>query len=94
MHDNFSAADGRDTISDIEKIDTELRRYSPELSERPQIMVANNIDSHDFDCEEIKAFEKNESDLRSNACIAYNKVLKNNAECEIEIETKHKTKVN
>ena len=30
---------------------------------------------------EIKAFEKDESDLRGNACIAYNKVLKNNAEC-------------
>ena len=45
---DVSASDGRDPISDIEKIDTELKRYSPELSERPQIVVANKIDSVDI----------------------------------------------
>ena len=60
---DVSAADGRDPISDIEKIDTELRRYSPALSERPQIMVANKIDSVDFESDEIKAFEKHVKNL-------------------------------
>lgn len=55
---DVSASDGRDPISDIEKIDTELKRYSPELSERPQIVVANKIDSVDMESEEIAAFKK------------------------------------
>lgn len=42
---DISAADGRDPIDDIDKIDTELKRYSPELAERPQIMIANKVDS-------------------------------------------------
>ena len=42
---DISGADGRDPIDDIDKIDTELRRYSPELAERPQIMVGNKVDS-------------------------------------------------
>ena len=46
---DISAQDGRDPADDIDKIDTELKRYSPELSERPQIVVANKVDSADLE---------------------------------------------
>lgn len=55
---DVSCADGRDAVSDIEKIDTELENYSPELSKRPQIIVANKIDSVDMESEEIENFKK------------------------------------
>ena len=42
---DISSADGRDPIEDIDAIDAELRKYSEELSERPQIMIANKSDS-------------------------------------------------
>ena len=42
---DLSAADGRNPIEDIKKIDEELEKYSPELATRPQIIVANKIDS-------------------------------------------------
>ena len=42
---DISSADGRDPIEDIDAIDAELRKYSEELSLRPQIMVANKSDS-------------------------------------------------
>ena len=42
---DIAGTDGRDPLDDIDKIDTELMRYSPELAERPQIMVANKVDS-------------------------------------------------
>ncbi len=41
---DISAQDGRDPVSDVEKIDAELVNYSPELSARPQILVANKSD--------------------------------------------------
>ena len=53
---DVSAADGRDPISDIEKINLELSRYSPELSLRPQIIAANKMDMTDKDSEEYRAF--------------------------------------
>ena len=53
---DISAADGREPSDDIDKIDSELKNYSPELSERPQIIVANKIDSADFDSDTVKAF--------------------------------------
>ncbi len=55
---DVSCADGRDPISDIEKIDTELERYSPELSTRPQMIVANKIDSVDLESKDIEEFKK------------------------------------
>lgn len=55
---DISAADGRDPLDDIDKIDTELKRYSPELSERPQIMVANKVDSVEEGSEARAAFIK------------------------------------
>ena len=42
---DIAGTDGRDPVDDIEKINNELRRYSPALAERPQIIVANKIDS-------------------------------------------------
>ncbi len=42
---DISAADGRDPLEDIDTIDAELEKYSSELSLRPQIVVANKIDS-------------------------------------------------
>ena len=53
---DIAGTDGRNPIDDIEKINTELLRYSPELSERPQIIVANKIDSADMESDEVRAF--------------------------------------
>ncbi len=41
---DISCAEGRNPIDDIATINTELLRYSPELAERPQIIVANKFD--------------------------------------------------
>lgn len=54
---DLSGADGRDPVEDIDKIDTELKKYSPELSERPQIMVANKMDSVDREGDVVARFE-------------------------------------
>ncbi len=51
-----AAVDGRDPISDLDKINLELERYSPELAERPQIVVANKIDMTDKDSPEYREF--------------------------------------
>ena len=42
---DIAGTDGRDPVEDIEKINYELSQYSEELAERPQIIVANKIDS-------------------------------------------------
>ncbi len=42
---DIAGTDGRDPVEDIEKINYELRRYSETLADRPQIIVANKIDS-------------------------------------------------
>ena len=42
---DIAGTDGRDPVEDIEKINYELSQYSDELSRRPQIIVANKIDS-------------------------------------------------
>ena len=55
---DISGADGRDPIEDIDKIDAELKKYSPQLAERPQIIVANKIDSVDMDSPEVCAFKE------------------------------------
>jgi len=41
---DISGSEGRDPISDFEKINEELRRYNPELAKRPQIVAANKND--------------------------------------------------
>ena len=55
---DISAADGRDPISDIEKINFELEKYSAELSNRPQIIVANKTDSVLMEEEHVIAFKE------------------------------------
>ena len=42
---DIAGTDGRDPVDDIIKINYELSKYSEELSERPQIIVANKMDS-------------------------------------------------
>ena len=53
---DISSQDGRSPIEDISAIDNELLGYSDELSKRPQIVVANKVDSVDRDSDEVKAF--------------------------------------
>ena len=68
---DVSAQDGRCPLEDIDKIDEELKKYSPELSERPEIMVANKCDSVDTDSEEFLAFkEKCKSLGRELVCVS------------------------
>ncbi len=54
---DLAGTDGRDPLDDVDKIDTELMRYSPELAKRPQIMVANKMDSVDRESGIIERFE-------------------------------------
>ena len=55
---DVACTDGRDPVSDIQKINLELSRYSSELSERPQIIVANKIDSAEEGSEAMVEFKK------------------------------------
>lgn len=55
---DIAGTDGRDPSDDLDKIDEELMKYSPELSERPQIIVANKLDSVDMDDERVQHFIK------------------------------------
>lgn len=55
---DVSGSEGRDPVDDIEKINLELKKYSPELAERPQIIVANKKDllPEDFDFTEFENY--------------------------------------
>ncbi len=55
---DISCFEGRDPIDDIITINRELERYSPELATRPQMIIANKVDSLDEELVDIKAFEK------------------------------------
>ena len=54
---DISCFEGRDPIDDIEKINYELARYSASLAERPQIILANKVDSLDPEVVDVEAFE-------------------------------------
>ena len=54
---DISCFEGRNPIDDIITINNELERYSPELATRPQMIIANKLDSLDEDVVDIKAFE-------------------------------------
>ena len=41
---DVSGSEGRDPVEDFEAINAELREYSPDLAERPQIVVGNKCD--------------------------------------------------
>lgn len=53
---DVSGIEGRDPAEDLEKINTELKNFSAELAERPQIVAANKCDLATE--EQIAAFEK------------------------------------
>ena len=59
---DISCFEGRDPIEDIKNINYELRRYSPELAERPQIIIANKSDILDPEIVDIAEFEEFVSD--------------------------------
>ena len=54
---DISCFEGRDPIDDVESINVELDRYSPELADRPQIIVANKTDALDRELVDVDAFE-------------------------------------
>ena len=60
---DVAGTDGREPADDIDKIDTELVRYSEELSTRPQILVANKCDSADMNSESVKRFKARAAEL-------------------------------
>ena len=53
---DIAGTDGRDPVEDILKINYELTKYSEELSSRPQIIVANKVDSADMEGEMVEKF--------------------------------------
>lgn len=55
---DISCFEGRDPVDDIIKINTELAKYSSELSMRKQIIVANKVDALDEEIVDVKEFEK------------------------------------
>ena len=54
---DVSSFSGRDSVEDYEIINRELANYSPELAERPQIVVATKIDALD-EPERLEALRK------------------------------------
>ena len=55
---DISCFEGRDPIDDIKNINYELRRYSPQLAERPQIIIANKSDILDPEVVDVEEFEE------------------------------------
>ena len=56
---DISREEERDPVSDIEKINAELEKYSPALATRPQIVVANKSDMVLLEYEDyVKDFER------------------------------------
>ncbi len=54
---DISGSEGRDPIDDFDKINYELKVFSPELSERPQIVVGNKCDlTSEEEVERITAY--------------------------------------
>ena len=41
---DVSGSEGRDPVEDFDAINAELKQYSPDLAERPQIVAANKVD--------------------------------------------------
>ena len=55
---DISCFEGRDPIEDVKTINNELKKYSPELAERPQIIIANKCDALDESIVDVAAFEQ------------------------------------
>lgn len=60
---DVSGSEGRDPIDDFEAINKELREYSPELAERPQIVAANKSDLLSEDSELLNDFREYVTEL-------------------------------
>ena len=55
-----AGSEGRDPVEDFNIINAELEKFSPELAERPQIVVANKIDlASDEQLEKLRAYFEN-----------------------------------
>ena len=54
---DVSGASGRDPVEDFDTIVDELKRFSPDVASKPQIVAANKMDAVD-DPERVKALEK------------------------------------
>ena len=54
---DISCIEGRNPIDDINTIDEELNKFSPELATRPRIIAANKVDSLDRSIVDVDAFE-------------------------------------
>ena len=54
---DISCFEGRNPVDDIITINRELELYSPELASRPQIIIANKVDSLDREVVDVDAFE-------------------------------------
>lgn len=54
---DVASTEGRDPVDDIEKINEELFRYSPELAKRPQLIAANKCDVLDPETVDVERFE-------------------------------------
>lgn len=55
---DISGTESIDPIADIETINAELEKYSPELASRPKIIAANKFDAYDPSLIDLDAFEK------------------------------------
>ncbi len=56
---DVSGCEDRDPVEDFEKINAELRRYSPELAQRPMLVAANKCDliaEHSDNLERLRAY--------------------------------------
>lgn len=60
---DISGHESLDPIHDMEIVSEELKKYSPELAERPRLVVANKIDAHDPELIDLEKFEKHVSDM-------------------------------
>ncbi|WP_027398572.1 GTPase ObgE [Anaerovorax odorimutans] len=54
---DISGSEGRDPISDFDKINNELSSYGEKLMKKPQLVAANKIDMIDEDGEEYQQFK-------------------------------------
>lgn len=51
---DVSGSEDRDPVEDFQKINRELKQYSPELAERPMIVAGNKIDLIPEDCDNLR----------------------------------------
>lgn len=58
-----SGSEGRDPVADFDAINEELRRYSPELASRPQIVAANKCDLVSDDRDGIERLRERAEEL-------------------------------